>query len=112
FLNGFSARDLAEPLLSFDGTTPLVTIREAMRAQHLEVVGVRRSGEMTGWLTYDEVADDVAGNRESWDCRSFDPASVIADSASLNVVVQGLNVTPCLFVRSFGQVSGLIRRAD
>lgn len=108
FLNGFSARDLADPLPSFDDTTPLTTIRAAMKAQELEVVGVRRAGVIAGWLT----RDDAASNREPLGGRPFESASVIADSASLNEVVQGLNVFPCLFVRGFGQVSGLIRRND
>jgi hypothetical protein len=108
FLNGFSARDLAEPLPSFDDTTPTTTIRAAMKAQQLDVVGVRRSGVVIGWLT----RDDAASGRQSVGVRPFDPASVISDSASLNEVMRDLNAFPCLFVRGFGQVSGLIRRVD
>lgn len=108
FLNGFSARDLADPLPSFDDTTPTATILAAMKARQFDVVGVRRSGVMAGWL----MRDDSASDRQPVGVRPFDPASVIADTASLNEVVHGLNAFPCLFVRGFGQVSGLIRRVD
>ena len=108
FLSGFTARHLAEPLLSFDDTTPLPVIRAAMKAQQLEFVGIRRSGVMHGWLTRDE----AAGNRTAPTCHTFEPATLVADAASLHQVVEGLNSAPCLFVRSFGQVSGIIRRDD
>lgn len=126
FLNGFAARDLAESLLSFDGAAPLPVIREAMEARQLDVIGIRRAGVIAGWLT----RDDVTEGREPQQCRAFEPPSVIADTASLNEVVQGLfvadaasisadagsvghrHVRPCLFVRSFGEVSGVIGRRD
>jgi hypothetical protein len=108
FLNGFTTRDLAEPLASFDETAPWTTIRAAMEAQHLEVVGIRRAGLMAGWLTLEDAAND----REPNCCRTFDADSVIVDTASLNEVVQGLNVFSCLFVQSLGQVSGHICRTD
>lgn len=108
FLNGFAARDLAESLLSFDDTVPLPTIREAMESRQLEVVGVRRAGVIIGCLT----REDAVEVREPQQCRAFDPTSVIFDIAPLNEVVQGLNSAPCLFVRSFGEVGGVIGRRD
>jgi len=108
FLKGFSARDLAEPLPSFDDSTPASVIRAAMKRQHWDVVGVRRSGSMAGWLTQ----SDVAGGQGQSPCHPFDPATVIADLAPVNEVVQGLQTAPCLFVRTLGQVSGIIRRDD
>jgi hypothetical protein len=52
FLNGFTARDLAESLPSFDKTATSAAILAAMTAQRLEVFGVRKSGVIAGWLNH------------------------------------------------------------
>jgi hypothetical protein len=108
FLSGFAARDIAESLASFDETTSADSIRAAMQAQRLDVAGIRKSGAVAGWV----VPDDLVEHQESVHFRPFDAASVLADTASLNEVVQGLDAASHLFVRSFGQVSGLICRRD
>ena len=108
FLDGFTAGDLAEPLPSFDDTAPVGAVRDAIEVRQLEVIGIRKSGMIEGWMSRDD-ATSVTGPLVG---RSFDKSSVISDAASLNVVVQGLNSAPYLFVRSIGHVCGLIRRAD
>jgi hypothetical protein len=108
FLSGFTARDLAEPLPSFDTTTPLGTVRDAVDAQQLEVFGIRKSGILEGWMS----REDVAGAKEPLVGRSFDQAWIVPDTAPLNIVVQGLHTAPCLFVQSIAHVCGFIRRAD
>lgn len=108
FLNGFSARDLAEALASFDESTSFTSIREAMNARHLNLVGVRRSGLVAGWLS----RTDLESERQVADFRAFNAESVVSEDASLNEVVTRLQAESCLFVHSFGQVSGLICRED
>jgi hypothetical protein len=108
FLNGFTARDIAEPLRSFDETAAPAAIHAAMESQQLEVVGIRRYGVMAGWLA----RGDVSSDSQPASVRPFDEASVIADSASLNDVVQKLSTASCLFLRTFGEVSGVIRMSD
>ncbi len=108
FLNGFTARDIAEPLRSFDETAAPATICAAMENQQLEIVGIRKSGVMAGWLA----RSDVNNGSELSSCRPFDKVSVIADSDSLNDVVQKLSPESCLFLRTFGEVSGVIRISD
>jgi hypothetical protein len=108
FLNGFTARDIAEPLRSFDESADTAAIRAAMESQQLEVVGIRKSGLVAGWLA----RGDVSNDSQPPNCRPFDEASVVADSASLNDVVQKLSADSCLFLRTFGEVSGVIRMND
>lgn len=108
FLSGFTARDLAEPLPSFDDSTTLHTIRDAMHDRQLDVFGIRQSGLMSGWMS----REDLETAREPLVGRPFDKSLVISDTASLHDVVQGLNSAPCLFVHSIGHVSGYIRRSD
>ena len=107
FLSGFAARDIAEPLASFDETTPLPTIRAAMEGQQLQVAAVRRGGFISGWLTL----DDVAGEQQPPAFRPLEPSLVVGDTASLSEVVRRLDGAPCLFVRSLGQVAGFIGKS-
>jgi hypothetical protein len=111
FLSGFTARELAEPLPSFDDTAKPSAVRDAIFAQHLEVVGIRNSGIVEGWMSRADATNDT-NDTQPLVGRQFDESSVISDAASLHDVVQGLNSAPCLFVRSIGHVSGLIRRSD
>lgn len=108
FLKGFRARDIAASLASFDETTPQAAIGSALGAQELEVAGIRRSGKMAGWVARAELSD----SQDPAPCRSFDAESIIDDSAGLHEVVEALNRARYLFVRSFGEVNGLVRRSD
>lgn len=108
FLNSFTARDLAEPLASFDEGTALASIEQAMAQRRLTVVGVRRAGTIVGWLA----ADDLASGAQPWTARPIQPATVIAETASLNEVVDRLSQYQVVFVRTLGEIGGLIRAAD
>lgn len=108
FLSGFTARDIAESLASFDETATMSAIREVIEGEHLAAVGVRRSGVVVGWLG----RDDVTENRDPRSCHPFDVASVIADTASLNDVVRSLNSAPFIFVQTLGRVGGIICHND
>jgi hypothetical protein len=106
FLNAFSARDLAEPLASFDETTDRRTIRSAMEQRQLEFVGIRSGGLITAWAARDDE------NHSQLPARPLASAAVVADTASLNDVVQALNETICVLVRSLGEIGGVICRRD
>jgi hypothetical protein len=107
FASGFAARDIASPLPSFDDTSQPDMIPAAMAAQNLEVAGIRRMGSLVGWL---HTSDLSAGQPLVW--KPFDAATLLSDAAPLNEVVQRLDASPWLFVRTFGQASGLITRQD
>jgi hypothetical protein len=107
FLSGFTARDLAEPLASFDESTPISIVRSALKGRSLAFVGIRQQGLVTGWMAASDFDDKAALT-----ARPLDTASIIADTASLDVVVAALDRTPCLLVRSLGQIGGLICRRD
>src|SRR5687768_5175836 len=106
FLTGFSARDLAEPLLSIDEGSAAETANAIFRENRVDVIGVRTKGVVRGWIGSDQLPEGQAIT----DGNPFDPASLIADSTPLNEVVCLLNSQPRLFVRAFGQISGVISR--
>ena len=107
FLRGFTARDIAGPLASFDETASASAIRAAMDKQNLEFVGICRDGNIAGWMTREDVSQDGA----EW--RRIEGADFISETTSLNEVVQALDSTQCLFVRSSaGPIGGMICRRD
>lgn len=108
FLRSFSAADLADSLPSFDESTNRESILAAMDSQRLDVVGVRRNGHIATWLTRHDLASCEEGHSE----RSFTADSLIESTTGLHDVVTALSNSPQLFVRSFGQVGGLIRLCD
>jgi len=108
FLRGLAARDIAEPLPSFDASTPAAEARSSMLAARHAVAGVRQGGFVTGYIEYEDLGDGLCGDYT----RAFDQEIVIGDSASLGEVVHKLDRFPRLFVRSLGTVAGLLTRAD
>jgi len=50
FTAGFIARDIAEPLVSFDASTPATEARSVMEHRDFDVVGVRQRGLVVGYL--------------------------------------------------------------
>ncbi|MCC7418906.1 MAG: hypothetical protein IT428_01365 [Planctomycetaceae bacterium] len=107
FLRGFAARDLATPLPSCDEGASVDTLRAVMTEQRIDVVGMRQRGGLTCWISREKLdgSPDVSPQR-------FDPAMQVSDGAALNEVIERLSRHPFVFVRSFGQIAGLIRRDD
>src|SRR4051812_23783704 len=108
FAEAFTARDLAEPLASFDADTPSAAVREFMRARDFSAVGVRTDGQVAGYVEQAWLGDGACGPYQ----RGFAEAVVVDDSVPLPGVVTRLNQTPVLFVRVLGQVGGIIGRDD
>jgi len=108
FMRGLTARDIAEPLPSFDATTPAPDARSSMRAAGAAVAGVRQAGFVTAFLEFQDLGDGQCGDY----ARPFDESTVIADLAPLTEVVLKLDRFPRLFVRSLGTVAGVVTRLD
>ena len=108
FNEGFSAEDIAEPLVSFDATTAARTVQEFMSRRGFEVVGVRDQGLVVGYLVRSELGEGACGDY----LRNFEDNEVVAGDATFTDVVMGLEQTPRLFVALLGRVSGIITRSD
>lgn len=106
FLTGFSARDLAEPLLSVDDGCSPAAAREILTTNNADVLGIRQGGRVHGWISQDQL---VAGDLLT--SQPFDAAALVTDATPLSDVVCALNTHPRLFVRAFGQISGVIPRS-
>lgn len=107
FLTGYSARDLAEPLLSLDEGCTVETARQVLSLNRAEVLGIRSGGVMRGWVDADRLKEQFGVVLS----QPFDPATVVADATPLNEVVCLLHAQPRLFVRAFGHVAGVLARS-
>ena len=106
FLRGFSARDLAEPILSIDEGSQRSAAEAVVSSSSVGVVGVRRAGKVIGWLA----AECEQTSPPTVTCQPFESATLVSDAVPLNEVVCLLQVQPRLFVRAFGHVAGVITR--
>jgi hypothetical protein len=108
FLLGIVARDIGEPLPSFDAATPAAEARALLEQTGAPVVGIRTRGFVNAYAELTDLTGGACG-----DCaRPLDPARVLPDTALLGTVIHALNDAPYVFVRQLGVVSALVTRAD
>ena len=55
FVEGFSAMDIAEPLVSFDESTRSEDVKAFMKEKDFDLVGVRRDGLVEGYVRREEL---------------------------------------------------------
>jgi hypothetical protein len=108
FTESFVARDIAEPLSSFDADASGADVRGYMQAKGSNVVGIRRNGEIVGYVEKNSLEDGPCGRSQ----RTMADARVLSDSASLLSVLTEMNHAPFLFVTALGAVGGVITPAD
>jgi len=108
FTDGFVARDIAEPLISFDASTAVSEVGELMDRRNLDVVGVRKEGVVVGYVERAELSGKLCGER----IQAIEAATTISETASFADVVLGLADSPRLFVRVLGAVGGIITMSD
>jgi hypothetical protein len=108
FLHSTIARDIAEPLPSFDVGTPVAEARAVMEACGFPLAGVRENGFVTGWIERECAGDGTCGAI----ARPIDPAAVLPDTASLPALIAALNMHDSIFVRMLGVIGGYVTRRD
>lgn len=108
FTETFIARDIAQPLASFDAATPGADVRAFMAARQFDVVGIRNGGLVDGYVVFDSLGQGACGLAR----RDFEEAMVLNDSTPLLSVMRMLSQAPYLFVRVLGQVGGIITPTD
>jgi len=109
FLQGFSAMDLAEPLVSFDADADAETVRTFMEVEDFDAVGVRERGLVSG---YARRTDLVGGRCGDHQLRFSEADDLVSSHADLTVVVASLAVNRRCFVTILDRVGGIITLRD
>jgi hypothetical protein len=108
FLEAFTARDIAEPLVSFDANSSAADVRVGMEAQGLDVVGIRKDGQIIGFVRRESLDSGVCGQH----CQPFEGVSVLDDTSPMLQVLLELQHAPVVFVSMFGRPGGIVTRAE
>ncbi|MGB5537797.1 MAG: HD domain-containing protein [Thiogranum sp.] len=108
FMELFTARDIAEGLLSFDADSDCVEVKTILELRKREVASVRVNGAVQGYLRLSDL-----GAGQCADCfRHFTIDQVLSGSAALSDVIHVLTRHDYCFVTMLGNVSGVISRDD
>lgn len=108
FKTGFTAADIAEPMVSWDSSTTAETVGKQMDILDFDVAGIRIGGAVSGWCSREDLKDGRCIDH----LRSFFDSSVVSAVAPLSDVISRLGCEPRVFVIAFGAVGGIITRAD
>ena len=105
----FTAKDIAEPLLSFDADTAAVRAAAALREFNRDVATVRVDGEVMGFVTTEQL--DHAGACGTH-IRYFARDQVLTGDATFAEVIHVLTRHDYCFISLLGQVQGVLNRDD
>jgi len=108
FNDAFTARDIAEPLVSFDRGKDPRRVLEVLEKRGASVAGVRHEGLVNGYIR----REDIAAGLTLEQARHFSPDQVVAGDAGLPEVVEILTRHHHCFVTVLGTVNGLITRSE
>jgi len=108
FMELFTARDIAEGLLSFDTGYNCAEVAEALKRQRRDVASVRVNGVVQGYLRLSDVENDDAGNS----FRNFTVDQVVPGSATFADVIHVLTRHDYCFVTMLGSIAGVVGRDD
>lgn len=109
FLEGFSAMDVAEPLVSFDEGASAIEVRDFMQTKAFDLVGVRRDGLIEGFVRQGDLTVGTCGDH----FRPFTPDDdLIPDTANLIDVVKSLAINQQCFVTILDRVGAIITLTD
>jgi hypothetical protein len=107
FMEAFAARDIQEPLLSFDAATVNRLPPGEWPWANGVIAGVRENGVVSSYLTRDDPAEDGPPR-----IRTIDQRQLVVLEASLTDVIHVLTHFTYCFVELNGAVVGVIGRAD
>lgn len=109
FLEGFSAMDVAEPLVSFDESTRSVDVKQVMDEKRFDLVGVRKDGLVEGYVRRDDLTSGTCGEH----FHPFTPDDdLVPDTANLIDVVKSLAINQQCFVTILDRVGAIITLTD
>ena len=108
FEQSFVTLDLCEPLISFDETSSANEVRKMMESRRLEVVGVRLSGLVGGYVDRSELIGGTCGDY----LKPFLESQMVQGTLPLADLVLRMKDQRRVFVSILGSVGGIVSRSD
>ena len=104
----FTAMDIAEPLVSFDVEKKSQDAKAFMVERDFDLVGVRRSGLVCGYVLCNELAEGTCGDY----VHPFGEFDFVPDTASLVEVIKSLKVNGRCFVSFLETIGAIVTFSD
>jgi len=108
YLQLFTARDIADNLLSFDSETKVSKAEKALNYHKQNVASIRINGRVQGYIKQESLKGDVCGDS----MRHYTVDQVLNGTASLSDVIHVLTRHDFCFINIFSDVTGVITRED
>jgi len=108
FTEAFTAKDIAEPIHSFDADRKSHEVESIMHTLGIGVIGIRRHGQVMGYAWKGDLDSGQCGDR----ARAFGQDQVVYGDASLSEVILVLTRYDHCFISLLGTVAGVVTRAD
>lgn len=108
FHRGFSVEDIAQALISYDAARSAPEVKARMVLGALRVAGLRFDGYVVGYVFRDELGDGRCLDH----LRPIEDARLLDHEAPLHEGVVGVAEHEFVFVRTLGEVGGIITRSD
>lgn len=108
FLNGFTAMDVAEPLVSFDFESSAYHAGELMKELDFDAAGVRVAGWVAGYMLRGDLRDGTCGRH----LRPFESHSLLGENSSFVDAIVALDASHQAFVKLLGPVGAIVTRTD
>jgi len=108
FMEVFTARDIAESLVSFDITANCLDVKKVMSQQQVFVASIRSKGTVHGYIRFVDLDSDSCSDG----MRHFTPDQVITGDSTLSDVIHVLTRHDYCFVSMLGEIVGVICRDD
>jgi len=109
FFEGFTAMDIAEPLVSFDAEAESLQVRQFLVDRDFDLVGIRRNGLVCGYARREALTAGRCGDHFLPFCAERD---LVPETASLVAVVRSLAINRQCFVTFLDQPTAIITLDD
>jgi len=109
FFHGFTALDVAEPLVSFDVDNDALAVRQFLLERDFDLVGLRRHGLVCGYTRRERLTAGRCGDHLIPFCPESD---LIPETSNLVDVVRSLAINRQCFVTVLDQPSAIITLPD
>jgi hypothetical protein len=106
--DGFTAMDIAEPLVSFDAEKKAREVKDFMIEWDFDLIGVRQAGLVCGYALLEELGRGTCGEY----VHPFCELDFVPDTASLVEVIKSLKVNGRCFVSLLDTIGAIVTFSD
>jgi hypothetical protein len=105
---GLSTKYIMENICSFDELCECASILEFMHRRDFDAVGIKRDGNVIGFVERTELEREGGTIRPT----AFAPSDCLSDHDSISLALRGLEAKPRVWVQRRDTVTGIVTRGD